>query len=77
MSQKFKEKYNLIKSTEELKGAKISWKLKTCGSMTQYAEQWNSYRTSILKLAVRKLWNTGQYVEKLNSFKIVDFKNVQ
>ena len=51
-----------MKGTEELKVVKIGWKLKTCKSMAQYAEQWKCFRKSILNFAARTLWNMAEYV---------------
>ena len=53
-----------LKSTKELKGAKIHWKLKTCGTMA-HVKQSKSYRKSILKFVAGKLWKIAQYAEKL------------
>ena len=42
VSQKFKEAYNLIDirwKVSVLRGDKIRWKLKTCGSTAKYVEQ--------------------------------------
>lgn len=45
-------------------GAKIHWKLKTCGTMA-HVKQSKSYRKSILQFVAGKLWKIAQYAEKL------------
>ena len=53
VNKKFKETYNLTNirwKGSALKGAKIRWKLKTCGSMTKYVEKSGSYRNPILNI---------------------------
>lgn len=61
----------MLKGTEELKGAKILWKLKTCEVLHNLLNS-EKVTKSILKLTLQKFWNP-QYIEELKSFKWVNF----